>query len=429
MEFSSIATFVTNLIAGNAITSTAASAVEHDPILSLFWLGLIVLGARLFGSLAIRLNQPEVIGEIAFGITLTSLPFLEGLRHDPLIHAFSEMGVCLLLFKVGLETNIHDMRRVGIVAMAVAVIGVVTPFSLGAWVVGPWLFPQLGSTGHLFIGGILVATSVGVTARIFESRGVSQTKMAQIVLGAAMIDDVLGLMVLTVLESIKASGNLDVSGIAVQFGITTTLLALAVIIGHLSSPHLSRAFSKVSSNSWMKLALPLAACFTFAEGAKLIGLAPIVGSFIAGLVMTEVHFKDFDKDHKDHNIEELIEPLEKTFAPAFFVMTGMSVTLSALFSPTSLLAVAALTVAAIVGKVIAGLPAGRKIGLIVGTGMIPRGEVGLIMTAAATKNRALPPEIATIMVTVVILATILPLPFLDKLIVRWKQEESSSEVT
>ena len=187
------------------------------------------------------------------------------------------------------------MRHVGARAFWVAMIGVAAPFALGTWVVGPWLLPGLSHAAYLFLGAALTATSVGITGRVFRDAGVLQRAEAQIVLGAAVIDDVLGLIILAVVASIATKGAVDAAGRRPDGGSRRSGFSPArSCSARLAAPWLSRGFAKIHPGAGMKLTVALAVCLVFAYVAHAIGLAPIVGAFAAGLVLEEVHFRDFE---------------------------------------------------------------------------------------------------------------------------------------
>jgi Kef-type K+ transport system membrane component KefB len=347
---------------------------------------VIIVGAKLGGELFERMGQPAVLGEIGAGIVIGNLGLaqfhgLDFVRTQEGIIALSQLGVILLLFEVGLESNLEDMRRVGGSAFVVAVLGVVVPSLLG-WGVARLMIPQAHPLAYVFIGAALCATSVGLTARVLKDLGQLQRPEAQIVLGAGVIADVLGLVVLAVVGGLvsAASGGaaLPPAAILLIIGKAVGFLVGALVIGGYLSPRLFRLASFLNVRH-MLLVTSLGFCFLLARMAAEIGLAPIVGAFAAGLILDRVHYQDFT-DRGEHTIEELIHPLSGFLVPIFFAVTGMHVDLSMLAQPSTLGLAAALTLVAILGKQVCGLGVIQKglDRLSVGFGMIPRGEVGLI---------------------------------------------------
>lgn len=378
-------------------SSSVLAATEHgggintSPVISvLLALAVVLLAAKVGGDMMVRLRQPEVLGELIVGIILGNLSLLgiqtfHFLRQDLVLEILSELGVILLLFEVGLHTTIPDMMRVGGSAFLVAVLGVIVPFFLG-WGVGAYFIPQADSLVHVYLGATLTATSVGITARVLIDLKRVTTDEAKIVLGAAVIDDVLGLMVLAtvsgVIAAAEAGGGVEVGAIAKVLGLSLGFLLVAVTLGRMVVPFYFRFVSMLRSEGIL-LATSLVMCFGFASLAGLAGLAPIVGAFTAGLILEPVHYQELSARHDDVSIEELISPLVNFLVPIFFVTMGSRVNLLD-FTRGDILAFAlVLTFVAIMGKQVCGLgvlkPGVDRIA--VGLGMIPRGEVGLIFAS------------------------------------------------
>lgn len=358
-----------------------------DPVASVaLWLVIILLAAKLGGDLAVRIGQPAVLGELLVGVllgnlTLTGFAAFEPIENDAFIDMFARIGVLVLLFEVGLESTVGQMFRVGWSALLVAALGVVMPFVLG-WGAGAWLLPSHGPYVHAFLGATLTATSVGITARVLKDLGRSQSNEARIILGAAVIDDVLGLVVLAVVTGIISVADHGGSFAPVDalwiLGKAIGFLALSLALGVLLSRRLFALASRLRARGVL-LALGLAFCFLLSWLANLIGLAPIVGAFAAGLILEQTHYRDF-VDRGEHGLEELIHPISAFLVPIFFVVMGMRTDLHSFAQPGVLGLAAVLTVVAIVGKQACSLGVlGKNVDrLSVGIGMIPRGEVGLI---------------------------------------------------
>ena len=352
----------------------------------LLGLVIILLAAKAGGELAERVHQPAVLGELIAGVVLGNLALvgfhgLDFLASNEGIAILAEIGVVLLLFEVGLESNVREMMSVGASSLLVAILGVVAPFFIG-WGLSAWMLPEQDLLVHLFIGATLCATSVGITARVLTDLGKVTTREAKIILGAAVIDDVLGLVILAVVSGVITAANTggqlaptDVMWIVAK---ATLFLVGAILIGSWLSPRLFRVASRLRIKG-MLLTLSLGFCFLLAYLANVIDLAPIVGAFAAGLILDEVHYKDF-LDRGDHALEDLIHPINIFLVPVFFVLMGIKVELST-FGEVEVLGFAALlSVAAIIGKMIcAGGVIEKGLDRIsVAVGMVPRGEVGLI---------------------------------------------------
>jgi Kef-type K+ transport system membrane component KefB len=358
-----------------------------DPVaLIVGGLALMLVTAKLGGELAIRAKQPAVLGELIAGIVLGNLSFggvpaFHALATNETIEIIAGIGALILLFEVGIESTVGQMLKVGLTSLLVAVLGVVLPFALG-WAVSTWLLPSANSYVHAFIGATLTATSVGITARVLQDLGASRTPEARIILGAAVIDDVLGLVILGAVSGVIAAAAqgvpFSVLSIARIAAAAMIFLVGALLVGIYAAPRLFSVASLLQGRGVL-VTLSLSFCFVMAYTSSLIGLAPIVGAFAAGLVLEDVHFKDF-VSRGERSLEELIRPISDALVPIFFVLMGLRTDLSALISGGSLELAAALIVVAIIGKQACALgvtiPGVNR--LAVGIGMIPRGEVGLI---------------------------------------------------
>lgn len=357
---------------------------------------LILVAAKTGGELFERLGQPAVLGELLFGMLLGNLSLLKlhaleefviGFVRDPatnhFITTFAEIGVVLLLFEVGLESTVGEMLSVGVSSLVVAVVGVIAPMGLG-YLVSGWFLSGEPWTVHLFVGTVLAATSVGITARVLNDLKRMNTREAKIILGAAVIDDILGLIVLAVVQGVVAASN---SGIPMKLGAVILIVVkalaffvLAIAVGRLVSKRLYRWATYLQVRGVL-LSLTLGWCFLIAYLGTVAGLAPIVGAFAAGLVLEEATFRDWVG--REQQLEELLRPITTFFVPVFFVHMGMQVDLS-VFGQVSVLGfAAALTLAAVIGKQACSFGVMER-GLnrkAIGFGMIPRGEVGLIVAS------------------------------------------------
>ncbi|HSL52909.1 MAG TPA: cation:proton antiporter [Pyrinomonadaceae bacterium] len=371
------------LAAGEGATGTDPHGL--DPAV-LIGVAIMLVLAKVGGEIFERARQPAVLGELFAGIVLGNLVIFgfnlaEPLKTNATIAALAELGVIILLFEVGLESDLKEMVEVGWSSLLVAVLGVIAPFFLG-WAVSAYFIPDEPRLVHIFIGATLCATSVGITARVFKDLGKLATREARIVLGAAVIDDVLGLLILAVVAgAIRAAGTggalsyLDVALIALK---SLAFLIGAIALGHLLFPRMLRGAGRLESRGVL-LTLAIACCLFMAWAAAKVGLAPIVGAFAAGLILDEVHYKPVG-GRKERDLNDLLQPVSTVLVPIFFVLMGLKVDLR-LFTRVDILGLAfALTVAAIIGKQICALGVVERgtNRLAVGLGMIPRGEVGLI---------------------------------------------------
>lgn len=351
---------------------------------------VVLIAAKLGGEIFVRLGQPAVLGELVLGIVVGNLSLigiggLEFVKDNAAVHILAEIGVILLLFQVGLESDLAKMMKVGASSLLVATLGVIVPFFLG-WAVSAYFLPNESIYTHVFLGATLCATSVGITARVLLDLGRLQTSEARIILGAAVIDDVQGLVILAVVSGIIMAadgGGTGISSFAVLWIILKAIIFLAgsIFIGRWISPKVFHFASRFRAADLL-LTAALGLCFGFALLAKLIGLAAIVGAFAAGLILDEVHWRRF-RERGEHSVEELVKPLVGFLVPIFFVTMGARVDLSTFANVDVLGFAAALTVAAIAGKQVCSFGVLQKglDKLSVGIGMVPRGEVGLIFAS------------------------------------------------
>jgi Kef-type K+ transport system membrane component KefB len=406
----------------------ATSAILTD-------LFIIFLAARVAGEIFVRLRQPAVVGELLAGILIGPLAFgfvgtpdsdLIALFHDDsaaaeealtlVYEVLAEMGVIILLFFVGLETHLRDLLGVGRRALLVGIGGIIVPFGAG------YALMRLRGTDNiesLFVATALVATSVGITARVLRDLGVLERTEARIILGAAVVDDILAMITLAVVSSVSGGGDLDplnIGLIAVQALAFTGFVALvgsrAVrnYHAHLDTPRIEHSPLVVS----LLLMLGLAAA------SASIGLAAIIGAFLAGMVLAEA------REH--YELERAVVPIYEFLAPFFFVFTGMQVDPGFFTDGDVVLLAAGVTIVAVAGKLIGasvgtrGLP--RRQALAVGIGMVPRGEVGLIVASLGFSLGVIGDEIFAVVVIMAVVTTLLVPPILVALYRSERQQTS-----
>ena len=334
----------------------------------LLLLAVILVAAKVLGELAERIGQPAVVGELIAGVILgpSIIGFVD--PTSPSLHLIAEIGVVLLLFGIGLETDLQRLLSVGGAAVTVAVVGVALPFALGygvAHVLGLDLLPAIVA------GAALTATSVGITARVFSDLGQLKSVEGQIVLGAAVIDDVIGLVILAIVSDLVAGNGPSVIGIARTTAVAFGFLAAAVLVGRIVVPRVFALVARTGKEQTLA-SMALALAFLLAVLASEVGSALIVGAFAAGLVLAPT-------EHV-HAIERGVVRLANVFVPIFFVAVGAAVDVRTFGSTDVITLGLALTAVAIVGKFAAGFAPiwirARK--TLIGVGMVPRGEVGLI---------------------------------------------------
>lgn len=394
-----------------------------DPMaFTLALLALLWVAAKIGGELAVRFKVPAVAGQLCIGVLLAAVPkffpSFPNVADSPEASAMAYIGVVFLMFVVGLESSISQMLKVGWASLRVAAMGVVAPMICGL-LAAYWLLPKSTLAEDLFIGACLSVTSLSISIQVLRERGVAKSKSGKVIIGASIIDDILGLLVLAAVSGIAVASTLDVSSggtplsgqLAKALGMTMLFLIFALAVGRWVSPRIFKIASRFRSE---ELLLPLALAFAFglAYLGNLVGLATIVGACAAGLVLEHTHLV-FLQERETHTLEEMLHPLVMTFAPLFFVLTGASIDVSALLQPSTLVLAGALTVAGIAGKYACGYVAGGGLSVpVIGWGMVPRGEVGLIFVAVGRDIQIngkpfLSPEIQAGILGAILLTTIL----------------------
>lgn len=381
---------------------------------------IILLASKFGGILCERLNIPAVVGELLVGIAIGNLglagidsSLLGQIKTSELFHTLSEVGIILLLFLVGLESNLQRFMKSGAPALITAVTGVVAPFLfiIGGWYLMP--FDHGNTIQQIFLAATATATSVGITARVLKDIGRVASTEGQVILGAAVIDDVLGLLILAVVSALAQGANVDAATVAWISAKAVLFLGGATVVGRFVLPRII-VFSGNFDSGGLMGAIAFATCFLFAYFASLVGLAPIVGAFTAGLVLDDVHFKRF-QDARDYSLEQLVKPVTDLLVPIFFVLMGMQVNLAAFSSGGIIGGALILTALAIAGKLCAGIFLGKVPidKLAVGLGMIPRGEVGLIFAAIGSSLGVVNAEEYAMIIFMVMSTTLITPPLLQ----------------
>ncbi|MEZ6130632.1 MAG: cation:proton antiporter [Planctomycetaceae bacterium] len=378
--------------------SEMGTAGHEDPVAEvLLAIFIILLLAKVVGDLFERIGMPAVLGELTVGIILgnwmlfTGSEALNFFKPHPgdahhltgtVLDMLARIGVVLLLFEVGLESRVKEMVSVGVSSLLVALLGVVAPMVLG-FGVGYVLVSEHSSDWQVpaFLGATLCATSVGITARVLKDLGRSRDPESKIILGAAVIDDVLGLVVLAVVSGVITDGaNFHLMTLFKIVFLSVAFLATALLMGAIQLPRLLFRAASFLRGHGLLVTTALVICFLFSWGASLVGLAPIIGAFAAGLILEGAHYQEVDDKWKNRRLEDALAPLSALMVPIFFVGTGIAVDLSQFSGGGVWVLAMALTIVAIAGKLVCGFGVreGGMNKLAVGLGMIPRGEVGLI---------------------------------------------------
>lgn len=451
---------VTGVVYANTMSS------HQDPVAPVI-LGVtgILFFALIGRYVARRLGQPSVLGELLMGVALGNIgyflgvDFIEILRVGPVlfditerslagvpvaeatrslldartaedvitilrgsngpalmqvahtVDIFSRYGVIFLLFLVGLETSVREMREVGADSIRVALIGVVVPFLLGFITIW-WLMPQLSLSVDLFVAATLGATSIGISARVLKELDLIKSREARIIMGAAVLDDILGLIILAVITGIIISGGIEVTDIVSIILLSALFLALAFGMGPYFLKLTIRMVKRLSLAE-AKLFIAFIFVMVLAWLANAVGLATIIGAFAAGVILHDGYFHYWEQEERSANIKDLVVPLETILVPIFFVLMGIQVKLEMFMNSQILYLAAGLLVAAIIGKVVSGAGVLSKANrLAVGIGMMPRGEVGLIFAAIGKSLNVINDALFAAIVLMVIVTTLLAPPLL-----------------
>jgi len=365
-------------------------------------------GGKVLAEIFERFRQPAVVGELLAGVMLGP-SLLALVSPSELTQGLAEIGAIFLLFTVGLETKPRDLLQVGWIAALVATIGVVVPFVLGFFYMRAIDYSTIEA---VFVGAALVATSVGITARVLADAGVLSTRVARVILGAAVADDILGMIVLTVVSSLS-TGHINYLQLAI---VTVEAIGFSIFILFFGSRVVGRFETRVAKlrarNSAFILSIVL--CLGLSLASIYIGMAAIIGAFLAGLALA---------DHSEQwRLRENAHPVMEFLAPFFFVLLGIQVDLRTVYQPGLPWMIVVVCLLAIVGKLVGcglgALPLGFKNALRIGIGMVPRGEVGLIVAAVGLKLHTVSPEVYTVVVVMTIVTTLFAPPVLRALLPR-----------
>jgi Kef-type K+ transport system membrane component KefB len=388
----------------NFLTSFAAAAGgSHNEFL--FTLFVMFVAAKLAAEMFERLKQPAVAGEILAGVVIGP-SVLNWVAPTEFTNLLAEIGVIFLLFLVGLETKPADIFRVGGRALVVAVLGVVVPFIFGYGVIWFWGFPQIEA---VFVGAALVATSVGITARVLGQMGLLNLQVSRIILGAAVIDDILGLLILAVVSSM-ARGGVNYVQIGTTAALAIGFTLLVVFVGARTVNRISPRVERLKVGQ-SQLVFGLSLCLGLALVASYIGVAAIIGAFLAGMALAE-SAEGTDMPHQAEAVTEFLLPF-------FLTNIGMQLKLDAFLNRSTIMLALLVTVLAVISKVVGcGLGAwslGKKQALQVGMGMVPRGEVGIVVAQIGLSLAVLDAAVYGVVLFMAVATTLIAPPFLVRL--------------
>ena len=384
----------------------------HHASAILLTLFVIFVAAQLGAEIAQRLKLPGVVGEIAAGCivgpSVLGWVQLDQIADGTPLSVIAEIGVVLLLFSVGLETRLDDLKKVGKSALLVGVLGVVIPFAAGAlWAHGEgyeW-------AKSMFVAAAFVATSAGITARVLQELGVLQRMESRVILGAAVIDDILAMLLLGVVVSMQGGGELNIKSLLITLGSAVGFIA---VIGWGGSKVMRRnsAWLDKPLSPWSALNIVLALCLGLAFLSTEFGLAAIIGAFLAGMIASETQQRE--------ELEHQVGPLLALLTPFFFVITGAKINLAELASAHALWLLLVVTLIAIASKLLGGYLGARSLGnrgaLIVGFGMVPRGEVGVVIASLGLAAGVFTEQIYAVIVAMSLLTAMVTPPILAVLL-------------
>lgn len=426
------------------LLATATEAEATPLILAGVLLSLVIiyLASKIGGEICARLDLPPVLGELVAGVVigvsvLRLLTFPEGADADSaslvmqlldlsssispetlttvfsaeseVISVLAEMGVVILLFEIGLESDLKELLRVGPQATVVAVVGVLAPFTLGT--AGLMLLFGIATVPAIFAGAALTATSIGITAKVLAEMQRLTSREGQIIIGAAVLDDVLGIIVLAVVASLARTGEVQISNVVYLAISSAVFLIGSIWLGRLLSPYFVSLVNRLKTRGQLLLSALIVA-FTLSYIAQVIQLEAILGSFAAGLILAETDQR--------RQLEDQVIPVADMLVPIFFVVVGAKTDVSVLNplvpeNREGLIMASFLIVVAIVGKLITGLTVFGQPGInrtAIGVGMIPRGEVGLVFAAVGAASGVLSKSLTAAIIVMVILTTFLAPPVL-----------------
>lgn len=407
-----------------------------DTSLVLLQIFVLFFSAKLVGEIFERIKQPAVIGELLVGIIIANSALMTHLQFEKymdVLDILAEIGVIFLLFTVGLETKLSDLRRVGTTSILVAILGIVIPFGLGYALIIAYSQSHLEA---MFIGAAMVATSVGITARVLRDLNVTKTLEAKIILGAAVIDDILGMIVLTIVSASAGEKTLAAYDLIIVISVS---ILFVIVVMYFGTKVVKKISGEITISGGIKIidyrrdrlmrlrqknapfVVALMVCFGLSALASYFGLAAIIGAFLAGMSFAEVK--------KRYALEEKMDPITDFLTPFFFVVMGLKVNLS-LFANVFLLAII-MTILAIIGKYIGGRIGASRMGKdsasIVGYGMVPRGEVGIIVAMVGLSLHSISEAMFSVVIFMSIVTTLISPPLIVRGFKRKERIKPSKE--
>lgn len=433
------------------IAAFAQSA--HNAEQGYILLGLaLIIGGSCLSWIVQKAGLPTVLGELTLGMLIAvlghyQLGFWPELIANPTIQLLAEIGSILLLFEIGLESNLKELVSIGRHGVITAIIGIILPFTLGTWLVAEYIFGSQDIKLNLFLGATLAATSTGISVRVFKDLGILRNPACQIVLAASIIDDILGLIILAFVSGLVIAGKMDFASVGHILLNVSIFFILALVVARRITPRIIGWILKISNEEAMVVGILIAFCLLWAWFAQTIGLAAIIGAFVAGLILDEVIFRNTKQpfwhtnllkisnnseseytkhviqeqilaEHQHNRLIELVKPLNYVFVPIFFVYAGMQVDLVQVANWQTLQAGFWLSLVAIAGKAGCGIFLPKTVNRwIVGFGMVPRGEIGLIFALTGRQLGVFNENIFAAVLLMVVVTSVIT-PFALQLIVK-----------
>lgn len=444
-----------------ASLNDVVEGIDHNT--TFLFIGIMLLLAKISGLIE-KWGQPGILGELGIGILLGNLShfgfgWFEQSRDNQVLHFLSQLGLIILLFQIGLELNVKQIVKAGPRALIGEVTGIVGAFLLGAFVISPLVFPDTNFITRLFIGACMASTSIGIAAMLFKQYKQMKSAEAQIVLGSAIIDDIIGMVMFPVLTALVTSGDLSPMGMVFVVIKSVAFIVGSVYLGQLLAPHIGKIFAKINTGTGMKLTLALSIALIMAYLAHLVGMAPIIGAFAAGLFLDPVHFNNFDnpkiykemmeltenkpftqdekgwimdaaKKNAHHHIDDLIEPLAHFSVPLFFITVGMNVNLDVLTHWDSILIAASLLLIPVIARVVGSFVAGAGTTMdkfLIGFALVPNDEVGLVFASVAKSLHVFDERVFTIVIFVQILTTLVSTVVVNLLLARYVARKNAEK--
>lgn len=431
--------------ANSASNANISATVDFTPAIYL-WLALSILMSRGL-SIVKKIGLPVVTSEILAGVVLGHLYLFGittfiGMNHNEIIQFLAEIGAMILMFEIGLETQIKDISSKLLSGIKIALFGTILTFS-GGYYLSHFFYPDLSLKSRILIGVISAATATGISAKVFKDLKILGSNEVKLILTASLIDEVLSILCFAIVSGVLIAGNIEMETLITITAKTAIFFLLSISLGSKITPLLTRLSVKIHAGISMKIGLLFFICTLYTWLASVLGVAPVIGAFIAGLVIDSEHFKNFSQakflrelkqianhtsdentkaqilktvhGHETRSLDELIKPLSNIFVPIFFTYIGLIFKLSDLAKPKIVLFAVSLLAVSLIGRIVSGYTEKGKFNkVLVGLGMTPIGEAGLIFAVTGNQLGIINNDIMSAVILAVVLITIVT-PILIKI--------------